>query len=85
MSTIKKYMFPFEISVGYSKNDEIMTLCYDSGKFILYIGERDFIVTTDCVSVIGNSIIFNVGCRTVNFDNILKKDIKKIQEIIDNL
>ena len=78
-------MFPFKINVGYSKNDEIMTLSYDSGKFILYIGERSFIVTTDCVSVIGNSIIFNVGCRTVNFDNILKKDIKKIQEIIDNL
>jgi len=78
-------MFPFKINVGYSKNDEIMTLCYDSGKFILYIGERSFIVTTDCVSVIGNSIIFNVGCKTINFDNILKKDLKKIQEVIDTL
>jgi len=78
-------MFPFKLNVGYSKNDENMTLCYDSGKFILYIGERSFIVTTDCVSVIGNSIIFNVGCKTINFDNILKKDLKKIQEVIDTL
>ena len=78
-------MSPFKINVGYSKNDEIMTLCYDCGKFILYIGERSFIVTTDCVSVIGNRIIFNVGYRTINFDNILKKDIRKIQEVIDNL
>ena len=48
MFTIKKYMFPFKLNVGYSKNDENMTLCYDSGKFILYIGERSFIITTDC-------------------------------------
>ena len=85
MFTIKRYISPFKINVGYSKNDEIMILCYDSGKFILYIGEKNFIVTTDCVSIIGNSIIFNVGCRTVNFDNILKKDIKKVQRVIDNL
>lgn len=62
-----------------------MILCYDNGKFILYIGEYDYIINTDCVSIIGSDIIFNVGFNTVKFQNMIKKDLKKIQEVIDNL